>query len=203
MKTDKLKVYAKQKEYFVHITNGKTDLLPQLVKETCAGKRAALISDTNVFPLYGEKVRQGLENVGYIVFPFVLDAGEQSKNTANLLDILSFLSENGFDRHDVVLSLGGGVVGDISGLASSLYMRGTRLVHIPTSLLAMVDSCVGGKTAVDTEYGKNAIGTFYEPDLVWCDTSFLGTLPKNEYVSGMAEVIKYGVISDKKLFEKT
>ena len=202
MNTDKLTVVCKEKEYPVYIGDGSADLLKTLVKNVCAGKRAAVISDSNVFPLYGEKVGSLLSDAGYDVFSHVISAGEASKNVANLLEILSFLSSNSFDRHDVVISLGGGVVGDISGLASSLYMRGTKLVHIPTSLLAMVDSCIGGKTGVNTGHGKNMLGTFHNPDLVLCDTLFLSTLNEKEYREGMAEVIKYGVICDEALFEK-
>ena len=202
MKTDKLKVYAESGEYCVYIGKNASLSAPSLVKDVCGGKRAAVVSDTNVFPLYGKKIKDGLSSVGYDVFTYVITAGETGKNIENLLSLLSFLSKNGFDRHDVVITLGGGVVGDLGGLASSLYMRGTKLVHLPTSLLAMVDSCIGGKTAVNTEYGKNTVGTFYEPDLVVCDTSFLDSLGKKEYSCGMAEVIKYGVISDAKLFEK-
>ena len=202
MKTDKLKVYSNSGDYCVYIGKNASSDAPSAIKETCGGKKAAIVSDTNVFPLYGEKISSSLRSVGYEVFTFVLPAGEGSKSFEKLLEILSFLSQNGFDRHDVVVTLGGGVVGDIGGLAASLYMRGTNLVHFPTSLLAMVDSCVGGKTAVNTGFGKNTVGTFYPPRLVFCDTSFLDTLPEKEYACGMAEVIKYGVISDAKLFEK-
>lgn len=163
--------------------------------------RAALISDTNVMRLYGEKAASSLENSGFKVSSFSFPAGEKSKTPNTLFEILDFLASNEFDRSDVVIALGGGVTGDIAGFASAIYMRGMKLVQIPTSLLAMVDSSVGGKTGVDLDKGKNLVGAFKQPQLVICDTKVLSSLPNEQFACGMAEVIKYAMICDAKLFE--
>ncbi|MBP8639797.1 MAG: 3-dehydroquinate synthase [Oscillospiraceae bacterium] len=163
--------------------------------------RAALISDENVMSLYGEKVSSSLENAGFKVSSFSFPAGEKSKTPDTLFEILDFLASNEFDRSDVVIALGGGVTGDIAGFASAIYMRGMKLVQIPTSLLAMVDSSVGGKTGVDLDKGKNLVGAFKQPQLVICDTEVLETLPNEQFACGMAEIIKYAMICDEKLFE--
>ena len=123
------------------------------------------------------------------------------KNADNYITLLNFLAESKMTRSDGVFALGGGVVGDLAGFAASTYMRGMRLVQLPTTLLAAVDSSVGGKTAIDLPAGKNLAGTFYQPDMVLCDTAALETLPKEIFTDGLAEVVKYGVIADESLFE--
>lgn len=162
--------------------------------------RAALISDENVMSLYGEQVSFSLEKEGFRVYAFSFPAGEKSKTPDTLFEILDFLASNEFDRSDVVIALGGGVTGDIAGFASAIYMRGMKLVQIPTSLLAMVDSSVGGKTGIDLEKGKNLVGAFKQPQLVICDTKVLSSLPNEQFACGMGEVIKYAMICDEKLF---
>lgn len=163
--------------------------------------KVALISDENVMSLYGQSVTDSLEDSGFRVCAYAFPAGEKSKTPETLFAILDFLATNEFDRSDVIVALGGGVVGDIAGFASSIYMRGMKLVQIPTSLLAMVDSSVGGKTGVDLEKGKNLVGAFKQPQLVICDAQALKTLPNEQFSCGMGEIIKYAMISDAELFD--
>ncbi len=162
---------------------------------------ALTVTDSNVEKLYLEKVKNSLEKNGIKVFSFVFEAGENAKNKDTLFDILEFAAENGIDRNGIFISLGGGVAGDITGLAASLYLRGVPFVQLPTTLLAAVDSSVGGKTAVDLAHGKNLAGAFYQPSLVICDTDTFETLDKRTFACGMAEVIKYGILFDEELIE--
>ena len=178
-------------------------LLPDLGKEVsalCKTGTAAIISDSNVFPLYGEKARKSLESVGFRVVEYVFSAGESSKNGSIYLDILNFLAENQVTRTDCIIALGGGVVGDMSGFVAATFLRGIAYIQVPTTLLAAVDSSVGGKTAIDLPAGKNLAGAFYQPKLVLCDTDTLCTLPEDIFRDGCAEVIKYGVLYDPELF---
>lgn len=178
-------------------------LLPQLgnrlsaVHKVC---KAAIISDSNVWPLHGKAAKESLEAAGFEVIYFVFPAGESSKNADTYLQILNFLAENKVTRSDVVIALGGGVVGDITGFAAATFLRGIAYVQVPTSLLAMVDSSVGGKTAIDLPVGKNLVGAFCQPILVLCDIDTLSTLPADIFRDGCAEVIKYGVLYDAQLF---
>ncbi len=180
------------------------DLLPNIgqhllsaVKKNC---KIAIISDSNVFPLYGEQVIEDLKQTGFEVISYTFTAGESSKNASTYLDILNFLAENHMTRTDAVLALGGGVTGDMTGFAAATYLRGISYIQVPTTLLAMVDSSVGGKTAIDLPTGKNLVGAFYQPSLVICDLNTLNTLPRTIFCDGCAEVIKYGVLYDDKLF---
>ena len=159
-----------------------------------------IISDSNVFPLYGEQAQKSLESSGFSVLHYTFPAGESSKNAETYLKILNFLAENQITRSDAVIALGGGVVGDMTGFVAATYLRGIPYVQIPTSLLAMVDSSVGGKTAIDLPVGKNLVGAFYQPRLVLCDLNCLSTLPAPIFSDGCAEVIKYGVLYDEALF---
>ena len=162
--------------------------------------KVAIISDSNVYPLYGELAETSLKRRGYEAIHYVFPAGEASKNPATYLSILNFLAENHLTRTDIIVALGGGVTGDMSGFAASTYLRGIPYVQIPTTLLAMVDSSVGGKTAIDLPVGKNLVGAFYQPSLVLCDLDALNTLPQQVFCDGCAEVIKYGVLYDADLF---
>ena len=166
----------------------------------CCGTKAAIISDSNVWPIYGAALTAALENAGLQVVHFVFPAGEASKTADTYLSILNFLAEKRITRSDVLFALGGGVVGDITGFASATYLRGISCIQIPTSLLAMVDSSVGGKTAIDLPAGKNLVGAFYQPTLVLCDISTLATLPEFYFIDGCAEIIKYGILYDPELF---
>ncbi len=162
--------------------------------------KVSIISDSNVWPLYGASVTQSLGDAGIESTHYILPAGEQSKSGVEYLNILEHLAQNGLTRSDLLIALGGGVVGDITGFAAATYLRGIRFVQIPTTLLAMVDSSVGGKTAIDLPSGKNLCGAFWQPSLVLCDLDTLDTLPREIFRDGCAEVIKYGILYDTALF---
>jgi 3-dehydroquinate synthase len=164
--------------------------------------RLAVLTDSNVDALYGNVIVEHLASAGYDVCKYVIPAGEASKCATNLLAFLNFLAQEQITRSDAVVAFGGGVVGDLGGLSASLYLRGIKYVQVPTTLLAAVDSSVGGKTAIDIPAGKNLVGSFYQPVLVCCDTALMDTLPANIYRDGCAEVIKYGMILDSALYEK-
>ena len=159
-----------------------------------------IVSETNVWPLYGRQAKRSLQAAGLNVIQFVVRAGEQFKNAAVYLDLLYFLADNQITRTDMIVALGGGMVGDLAGFAAATYMRGIPFIQVPTTLLAAVDSSIGGKTAIDLPVGKNLIGAFYHPHLVLCDTDCLNTLPEDIFRDGCAEVIKYGILYDPELF---
>lgn len=198
MKTVKV---SASKEYEVLIGSGLlTDLGVETAKVVKPGK-AAVISDSNVWPLYGQTAMSGLESAGFSIIHYVIPAGETSKCGAVYLDLLNFLAENHITRTDCLIALGGGVVGDLTGFAAATYLRGIRYIQVPTTLLAAVDSSVGGKTAIDLPAGKNLAGAFCQPSLVLCDIDTLNTLPDEIFRDGCAEVIKYGVLYDPGLFD--
>ena len=161
---------------------------------------AAVVSDDTVFSLYGGRVVRSLEAAGLRAVPFVFPHGEQSKNLTVYGKLLNFLAESRLTRSDVLVALGGGVVGDLAGFAAATYLRGLAFVQLPTTLLAAVDSSVGGKTAVDLPAGKNLAGAFCQPSLVLCDPETLASLPEETFLDGCAEVIKYGLLSDEPFF---
>lgn len=163
--------------------------------------RIAIVSNPTIYKLYGELAETSLKNTGFNVKTILIPDGEEYKELLWANYIYGELLKHRLDRYSAVVALGGGVIGDITGFAASTYMRGVSFVQIPTTLLAQVDSSVGGKTGVNHPLGKNMIGTFYQPRLVWTDVSTLRTLPEREVRAGMAEVIKYGVIWDVELFE--
>jgi 3-dehydroquinate synthase len=167
-----------------------------------AATSALLVTDSQVDSLHAPPVVRAMESAGIRVIQGVVPAGESSKNLAQAGVLLSRAAAARLDRQAVVVALGGGMVGDLAGLVSALYLRGVRLVQIPTTLLAMVDSSVGGKTAVNLPEGKNLVGIFHQPSAVHIDPAFLATLPPREYVSGLAEIVKYGVISDARLIDQ-
>jgi len=173
-------------------------LLFSVLKKHC---KLAIISDSNVWPYYGKNIEKNLSESGFEVIKYVFPAGESSKNAETYLNIVNFLAENQITRSDAIIALGGGVTGDMSGFAAATFLRGIRFIQIPTSLLAMVDSSVGGKTAIDLQKGKNLLGAFYQPELVICDLETLSTLPEPIFIDGCAEIIKYGVLYDAALFE--
>lgn len=190
-----------RKKHPIHIGSGISAQTGALTAEITGCTKAALITDDNVDRLYSAYITDVLERAGFKVIKYVIPNGESSKNMENYIKILGFLAENKLSRADTLFALGGGVVGDISGFAAATYLRGVRFVQIPTTLLAAVDSSAGGKTAVNLDSGKNQVGTFYQPDLVVCDPDLLASLPDEIFRDGCAEVIKYGVISDIRLFE--
>lgn len=195
-----LKVDLGKRSYPIEIG---TDLLKdvRLLSRTIRGKRLAIITNDVVAPLYLEKLTASLKQAGKQVISIVLPDGEQEKNWESLMKIFDFLMQNKCDRKTTLLALGGGVIGDMTGYAAASFMRGVPFVQMPTTLLAEVDSSVGGKTGINHPLGKNMIGAFYQPEAVLADTSTLNTLPDKELVAGLAEVIKYGAIIDAKFFD--
>jgi 3-dehydroquinate synthase len=165
------------------------------------GSTAAVITDDIVAPLYADRLEQSLSHRKIRTVRYVIPHGEASKSAEHFLSIVNFLAKEKLSRTDTVIALGGGVVGDLAGFAAAVYMRGIGFVQIPTTLLAAVDSSVGGKTAINLEGGKNLAGAFYQPDAVLCDISLLSTLKPEVFRDGCAEVIKYGIIADSKLFD--
>ena len=189
------------KTYDILIGDGILDAnAASAVKKAAGGRLAAIVTDDNVAALYENRLSGALARDGYSVERFVIPHGESSKNDVNLVSLLNFLAEKKFTREDVIVALGGGVVGDLAGFGAACYMRGIHYVQVPTTLLAMVDSSVGGKTAINLSAGKNLAGAFYQPNAVICDVLLLSTLPQEVFRDGCAEVIKYGVISDRELF---
>ncbi len=163
--------------------------------------RLLILTDDNVAPLYLDIVKTSLRASGFDTIEFIIKNGEASKNTASLISLVEFMATNRLTRSDALIALGGGVVGDLGGFASAVYLRGIRFVQMPTTLLAAVDSSVGGKTAVDLVAGKNLMGAFLQPSLVLCDYTTLSTLTPAVFADGCAEVIKYGVINDRAFFD--
>lgn len=188
--------------YQVKIGSGLLSTLGVQVAGICRSGTAAIVSDSNVWPLYGKIATESLENAGFRVVSFVFSAGEESKNGQTYLELLNFLASRQVTRSDCLIALGGGVVGDLTGFAAATYLRGIAYIQVPTTLLAAVDSSVGGKTAIDLPAGKNLAGAFYQPRLVLCDTDTLTTLPEEIFRDGCAEVIKYGVLYDPQLFSQ-
>lgn len=188
--------------YDILIEKGLIDKTGELVKSVLDCNKITLISDDNVYSVYGERVKSQLVEQGYQVFTYVFQAGEASKKTSTVIDMVEFMADNQLTRADGVVALGGGVCGDMAGFASAIYLRGIKFVQIPTSLLAQVDSSVGGKTAVDLPQGKNLCGAFHQPCLVIIDPNVLDTLSDHFFNDGMGEVVKYGCIKSKSLFER-
>lgn len=181
-----------------------TGLLPRLGQEAARcvkGRKVCIVSETNVYPHHGAAAEESLKEAGFTVVSYVFSAGESSKNGQNYLTLLNFLAENQLTRADLLIALGGGVVGDLCGFAAATYLRGVAFIQVPTTLLAAVDSSVGGKTAIDLPAGKNLAGAFYQPSLVLCDTNTLSTLPDEIFRDGCAEVIKYGILYDRNFFD--
>lgn len=203
----KLKVSTLQKaaEYEIIIGTSLISDFGLLIRESLpnSAKKIAIISNREVFGLYGEAVKTAIERAGFSTVVFLMPDGERYKNFNTLRKIIDFLSENKLRRTDHVVALGGGVVGDIAGFAASIYLRGIGVFQIPTTLLAMIDSSVGGKTGIDTKFGKNLVGTFHQPSAVFIDVNFLRTLPRREFISGLCEAIKHSVLSGTPLFQQT
>jgi len=195
-----LKVDLGERSYPIHIGHGliaKADLLVEHLPQ----KRVAIVSNETVAPLYLERLSRPLREAGVSVVPIVLPDGEEYKSWQTLNSLFDSLLEHRCERRTAIVALGGGVVGDIAGFAAAVYQRGVPFVQVPTTLLAQVDSAVGGKTAINHPLGKNMIGAFYQPQVVLADTDTLETLPERELAAGLAEVIKYGLISDPEFFD--
>lgn len=180
-------------------------LLARLGEELAARHkqcRVALISDETVFDLYGEAAATSLVHAGFTVYSYRVAPGESCKSLATCAALLEWLAQHKLSRSDVVVALGGGTIGDLAGFAASIYLRGIEYVQVPTTLLAAVDSSVGGKTGINLTQGKNLVGSFWQPSLVLCDCDTFSTLPAEIFGDGVAESLKYGVICDRALFEQ-
>jgi 3-dehydroquinate synthase len=195
-----LKVQLGDRSYPIHIGAG---LLAraELIVERLRQKKAAIITNTTVAPLYLMPLKHALESAGVDVVVITVPDGESHKTWETLNRIFDALLEHRCERGTALIALGGGVVGDLAGFAAAVYQRGVPYIQVPTTLLAQVDSAVGGKTAINHPAGKNMIGAFYQPLAVISDTDTLGTLPAREYSAGLAEVIKYGLIRDREFFD--
>jgi len=189
------------KKYSVIIGAGLLERAGAFIKNAAGGNIAAIVTDDNVAGLYLDPMLKALRRVDYETVVFTVRHGEASKSPHNYIKLLEFFAESRLTRTDVVIALGGGVVGDLAGFAAASYMRGIPYVQVPTTLLAAIDSSVGGKTAIDLEAGKNLAGAFYQPNLVLCDHTLVEALPPSIFVDGCAEVIKYGMIADRELFK--
>ncbi len=174
---------------------------PDLLAQAIPRKRAAIITNTTIAPLYLETFQKTLERINVIGIPVILQDGEEYKNSETLNSIYDSLLSNRCERSTPLIALGGGVIGDLTGYAAATYLRGVPFIQVPTTLLAQVDSSVGGKTGINHPLGKNMIGAFYQPRLVLADTDTRKTLPDNQLAAGIAEVIKYGLIRDLPFFE--
>ena len=188
------------KDYNVTIGSGVLGQLGEIVRRTTAAETVCLVTDTNVRFLHAGSAIKSLTDAGLRLCSISFPAGEASKTAENYLLLLKTLAKEGLTRADCVIALGGGVVGDLAGFAAATYLRGIAYIQVPTTLLAMVDSSVGGKTGIDLEGGKNQVGAFHQPHAVLCDTDILCTLPESIFRDGCAEVIKYGVLYDPELF---
>ncbi len=188
------------RSYDVLIGSGLLSTVGQRAAAMGNVKKVCIVSESTVWPLYGASVRKSLSDAGLETCEFIFPAGEKSKNGQTFLSLLNFLAENRLTRADLILALGGGVVGDLAGFAAASFLRGIPFIQVPTTLLAAVDSSVGGKTAIDLPAGKNLAGAFYQPSLVLCDIDTLNTLPAETFRDGCAEVIKYGILYDPALF---
>lgn len=182
--------------YDIHIRRGQLADCGAAIRQTVGGQSAMLITDATVAALYGETVAASLTAAGYGLHQTVIPPGEASKNGQEFLRLLEACAAAQLTRSDVIVALGGGVVGDLAGFVAASYLRGVKLVQIPTTLLAMVDSSVGGKTAIDLAAGKNLAGAFYQPSLVLCDPDTLATLPPETLADGLSESVKYGMLRD-------
>lgn len=196
----KLTVNLGKDSYPIFIENGILSRAGEYIPQIFNGKKIMIISDDNVYPLYGEKLKSALSS--FECSSLVLPHGETTKSFQSLPQIYSALLDARLSRSDLIIALGGGVIGDLAGFAAASYLRGIRLIQIPTSLLAQVDSSVGGKVAVDLPQGKNLVGAFFQPKMVLIDPEVLSTLPEHFIIDGMGEVIKYGCIKDAALFDK-
>ena len=188
--------------YEILIEHGILDNAGEHIRPLTKAIRAVIISDTNVSPIYSDRVKDSLEKSGFETSVFVFEAGESSKRLSTIEKMYTHLFENNITRTDIIVALGGGVTGDMAGFAAATYLRGIDFVQIPTSLLAQVDSSVGGKTAVDLPAGKNLVGAFWQPVLVLIDPDTLNTLPEKFFKDGLGEVVKYGCIRSASLFER-
>jgi 3-dehydroquinate synthase len=198
---DNITVGLAERSYKINFGQGILAEIGTFCRNLQTGRKVAVVTNPVVGAYYLEQVKAALTDAGYAVYSVEIPDGEEYKSLETLKSIYDRLIEFGFDRSSFLLALGGGVVGDIAGFAAATYMRGILFVQVPTTLLAQVDSSVGGKTGINHEKGKNLIGAFYQPGFVLIDTATLDTLSEREYLSGLAEVAKYGIVLDGQLFD--
>lgn len=199
--TKSIKVNLDKRSYQIVIGNNIIDQLPVYLAKIAFYSKIFIISDENIAKLHLEKLLAILTKSGLDCQTITLAAGEKTKDFHNLQNLCEQILQNNADRKSLIIAFGGGVIGDLCGFAASIILRGIDFVQIPTTLLAAVDSSVGGKTAINSRLGKNLIGSFYQPKLVFCDINYISTLNNRELLSGYAEVLKYGLIKDKLFFE--
>lgn len=198
----KIKVNLKNSAYEIWIGNHLLQKAGEVLRQMHTGKKIALVTDENVYGIYGSDLERSLKEAGFEPAFIVVRPGEESKSLESLARVYGQLLERGISRTDLVVAFGGGIVGDLAGFAASTFLRGVPLVQMPTTLLAQVDSSIGGKTAINLPQGKNLVGSFYQPQGVLIDPKFLESLDQRQFASGMAEVIKYGLIKDADLFDR-
>ncbi|SUZ54443.1 uncharacterized protein METZ01_LOCUS7297 [marine metagenome] len=197
----KVKVNLGEKSYHIHIGKNIVDLLPEIISPSVTRKKIFLVSDEAVGSTILPRVRKILEDAGFELSIILVPSGEKSKSFEQLQILLSELLDNNIERRDIVIALGGGVIGDLVGFASSILYRGINFIQIPTTLLAQVDSSIGGKTAINVKQGKNLVGSFHQPKIVVADVNFLSTLSLREVKAGFAEIIKYAVLGNRAFFD--
>jgi 3-dehydroquinate synthase len=198
---EKIHVNILQNSYNIFIENNLLSNIGIEIQNIYKGEKLAVVTDSNLDKIYGEKLFDSLVDTGFMVHKIVIPAGEKSKSFRVLEKVYEELISFGINRGSMILALGGGVVGDLTGFAASTFLRGIPYIHIPTSLLAQVDSSIGGKVAVDLPQGKNLVGSFYQPKAVFIDPMVLETLPDKFLYDGMGEVIKYGAFKDRELYK--
>ena len=196
----RVRVSLKARSYDIVIKPGLMDEVATRLQSLASTERVGIVTDRHVARHYLSAVVSQCKQAGLHPVSIVLPPGEKNKTLATVGKILDVLAKERFERKSLLMALGGGVVGDMTGFAAAIYQRGIPFVQVPTTLVAQVDSSVGGKTGVDHRLGKNLIGAFHQPKAVWIDTMLLRTLPKREWIAGLAEVIKYGIIADSKFF---
>lgn len=189
-----------QKQYPIYIDSGLIENIGREIKKIYDNKKVVIITDSNVEALYGKNIEDSLIKENFMVKKIIIKPGEKSKSFEALQEICEEILEFGLSRSDLIIAFGGGVVGDLGGFAASILLRGIPFIQIPTTLLAQIDSSVGGKVAINSRKGKNLIGSFYQPEAVFIDPELLKTLNERVFNDGMAEVIKYGAIKDERLF---
>ena len=199
MKNQEIKFKSKSHNYAIIIGRNSINLLPKKIKLLCPkSKNIAFIIDKNVPIKFKTDLKKKLKNYNLLFLSF--SANEKNKSFNSVNNYLKILLSKNFNRSDLIISVGGGITGDVAGFVASIFKRGINFINIPTTLLAQVDSAIGGKTGINSNYGKNLIGSFYQPKLVISDTSFINSLPKKEMICGFAEILKHSIIKDKKFF---
>ena len=199
MKTQEIKFKGSNHKYSIYIGNSALNLLRQKIKYLCPKtKKIALIIDSKIPSKFKTLIRTNLKNYDLLILPF--SASEKNKSFKQVNFYLNKILLKNFNRTDLIIAVGGGITGDVAGFVASLFKRGVNFINIPTTLLAQVDSAIGGKTGVNSSYGKNLIGSFHQPKLVISDTTFLNSLSKKEMICGYAEILKHSIIKDKKFF---